>query len=86
MATDLFFVSFCPQASESQSPVVAGEPQDKTRSLIGFSTSLAAGRGTAAAGALKCGSTRKKWSVLGHPSVLEGRGFECFIVLNPMSS
>lgn len=50
MATDLFFVSFCPQASESQSPVVAGEPQDKTRSLIGFSTSLAAGRGTAAAG------------------------------------
>lgn len=38
-----FFVSLCPQASRSQSPVVAVELQGKTRSLTGLSTCLAVG-------------------------------------------
>lgn len=82
-----FFVSFCPQASKSQSPVVAGKPQGKTRSLAGLSLPGCRERESSCrAGALKCGSARKEQSVLGHPSVLEGRAFECLTVLNSMSS
>lgn len=81
-----FFVSLCPQASRSQSPVVAVELQGKTRSLTGLGTCLAAGRGEQLQGCCPKIWECKEWSQLGLPSVWEGRGFESFIVLNPMSS